>query len=285
MKNKVLLLVFCMCVSLSAKSNMLNQEIEYTGETVTIPVSMEQPNRIVLPTKITSKVFSKEKNLEIAINENQAFVKFSPIIETTKLQMEAEKEAKPQKQEIHYQKSDPTALYLLTEDDVTYSFILVPSQMDAQTIIVNNNKKKKKELSYKENQLPFRNVLDNLTKTIFSGKEPTGYEIEKRNDDIASSSKINIVLTEVFRGAKLDVFKYKLINKSSTGASVEERDLIPLLDKSIYRISIYFDNEVYEIATNGYEEAIIVVASDEDKQWSFLKTSQTVMTENKYLNY
>lgn len=262
--KKIVASIVVFSVVLFAKSP-LNQELDYNGEALTIPVSFEQTNRIVLPSKIVSKVFSKEKNAEIMINGNQAFVKFSPIVETTKIQMEAEKEAKPQKQEIKYMQSSPTELYLLAEDDVTYSFILVPSKIDAQTITVTNKKLKKKELDYKEAQTPFRNNLDDITKKIFSGKTVAGYESEPKHEEIASSSSIDIVLKEVLRGSKLNIFKFELKNKTQKGVEVQERDLIGLTDKSIYRIAIYYDNEVLEIPPHGSAQAIIVVANDEVK--------------------
>lgn len=263
MIKKLSLLLLCFAFSHAQDSNT-NKEIEYKGETLTIPVSFEQTNLIVLPSNIASKVDSKEKNLEVAINGKQAFVKFSPTIETTKLQMDAEKEAKQQKQEIKYQKGVPAELFLLADDGVTYSFILMPSQMDSQTITINNKAQKRKELSFKESQTPFKNNLDSLTKKILSEQTLSGYEVEKRNEQVASSSKIDIELKQIFRGAKLDIFLFSLINKTSIGEEVQERDLIPLLDnKSIYRIVLFYDNDVLEIPPRGTAKALVFVAADE----------------------
>lgn len=179
--------------------------------------------------------------------------------------MEAEKEAKPQKQEIEYTQSNPTELYLLAEDGVTYSFILVPSKLDAQTITVTNKSLKKKELSYKESQTPFKNTLDDITKKIFIGDTIAGYEVAKQNEEVASSDSIDIVLTDIFKGAKLNIYKFQLINKLDKGVEIQERDLIPLVNKSIYRIAIYYDNDVLEIPPKSKASAIIVVANDEVK--------------------
>lgn len=263
MRNAVICIVG-LSMTLFAKGP-LNQEWDYQGVALSVPVSFEQTNRIVLPSKIVSKVFSKEKNLEIVTNGNQAFIKFSPIVETTKIQMEAEKEAKPQKQEIKYVQTGPTELYLLAEDDETYSFILVPSKIDAQTITVTHTTIQKKELDYKETHTPFRNTLDALTQKIFSSKRLVGYESEVRYEEVASSIMIDIMHTQTFKGSKLTVFKFELHNKTNKGIEVQERDLMALTDQPIYRIALYYDNDIMEIPPYAKATAIIVVANDEVK--------------------
>ena len=262
--KRIMVLIVSLSFVLNAKSP-LNQDVDYQGEALSVPVSVEQTNRIVLPSKIVSKVFSKEKNLEILVNGNQAFIKFSPTVETTKIQLESEKEAKPQKQEIKYVQSTPTELYLLAEDDVTYAFILVPSKIDAQTITVTNKKHAKHVLSYKEAQTPFRNTLDDLTKKIFSGKQIAGYEREPKEEELATSLSIDCTLKEVLRGAKLLVYRVELKNKTQKGLEVQERDLIALTDKPIYRIALYYDNEVLEIPPYSTAQALMIVANDEAK--------------------
>lgn len=46
--------------------------------TMNINVSETSVNRLVLPSKIIDIAYSKEKGLEIQINENQAFIKYAP---------------------------------------------------------------------------------------------------------------------------------------------------------------------------------------------------------------
>lgn len=262
--NKVILLLITLAISLTAKEvSTTSQEVEYKGDTITVPVSKEQTNKIILPAKINSKVSPKEKNLEISITGNQAFVKFAPTVEITKSQMDAEKGAKVEKQEIKYTQSTPTDVHFLAEDDITYSFILVPSTMDSQTITVTNKQQKRKELSFKESQTPFINNLNDITKKFFSGKPLAGYEIQERNEEIATSEKINIILTKVVKGAKYDVFKLSLVNKTNQGVELEERNLIGIVDRPTYRIAIFYDNDVYEIPPKGAAEALVIVSSEE----------------------
>lgn len=266
-KRRISILLVIICsISLFAKETTNNQTIEFKSETITIPVSVEQINRIVLPSKITSKVVSKEKNLEVSISGNQAFVKFAPIVEITKIQMEAEKEAKTQKQEIKYKESTATEIYFLADDDTTYSFILVPSKMDAQTITITNAKQKKKELSLKETQTPFMNNMANIVKQTFSGKPLAGYETEDRNEEIATSDNVNIVLVAVHRGVKYDIYKLSLLNKTSKGVALEERNLMGIIDKPTYLVSIFYDNDIYEIPPKGFAQALIIVASEGNKK-------------------
>lgn len=266
--KKILFLMTTIAFLLNAqeiKGNISNQTIDYKGETMTVPVSAEQSNKIVLPSRITDKWYSKEKNLIVDTNGNQAFVKFAPIVETTKLKMDAEKEAKTQKTEIVYQKNTPTELHLMAEDEITYTFILVPTQMDTQTIIVSNPKQKKKELSYKESLTPFKNLLDELTKKILVDETAFGYEVENKDESVASSPAIDIYLKKVYRGSKLDVFKYELKNYSDKGEEIQERDLIPLVNRSIYRIVLYYDNDVLEIPPHGIAQALIFVHGNEEE--------------------
>lgn len=133
---------FTINVFASSTAIINNQEVEYKDQTITIPVSSNQINRIVLPSEISSKIVSDEKNLEIEINGKEAFIKFSPIMETVRGVNPEDGTTQIEDQNIKYVSNQPAEVFFITKNK-TYSFILVPSKMDAQTILVNHKAQQK----------------------------------------------------------------------------------------------------------------------------------------------
>jgi len=243
-------------------SEISNQEIEYNGKTVTVPVSSSQINRIVLPSLIRSKIASDEKNIEIEINGREAFIKFSPIMETIRSINEEDGSSEIEDQSIKYASEQPTEVFFVTKDQ-TYSFIFVPSKMDAQTILVNYRKKEKEDLSFQEKSTPFTTLITNLVKESFSGKEVRGYTNITKNELLASNEKLDVTLTMVREGASFDIYMLKLKNKTASGVKVEERNFMGIIERPTYAISIFYDNELYEMPPFGEAHVAIVVAGEE----------------------
>ncbi|OCR99535.1 hypothetical protein A9K75_06600 [Campylobacter fetus subsp. testudinum] len=241
-----------------------NQIVDYNDKTITLDLSFDQTNRLVLPVDIVSQVASKEKNIEIAIDKNQAFIKFSPMKETVIANTE-DKNPTILKNNSFYNLDMPIEVYFVTESK-TYSFIFVPKEIKAQTILVNDKKKKMEEVFEKENMLPFNTNITNITKHIFTKGEIPGYEkVSLDNKLLAKNDSVSIYAINKHTGYKYDIFELKLVNLTNHGVSVEERNLIGLIDRSTYAVAIYYDNAVYEMAPHGSAKAILVLATDKEQ--------------------
>ncbi|CUU89992.1 TraK protein [Campylobacter hyointestinalis subsp. hyointestinalis] len=241
-----------------------NQIIEYNDKTISLELSFDQTNRLVLPVNILSQVVSKEKNIEIAIDKNQAFIKFSPMKETV-IANTADKNPTVLKNNSFYNLDTPIEVYFVTESK-TYSFIFIPKEIKAQTVLINDKKKKLEEVFEKEKMLPFNTNITNIAKYIFTKGEIPGYEkVHLDNKLLAKNDSVAIYAINKHAGYKYDIFELKLVNLTNHGVSVEERNLIGLIDRSTYAVSIYYDNAVYEMAPHGSAKAILILASDKEK--------------------
>jgi len=258
-KRSFLVLFFSFCIVLNAQE-ISNQEVEYKGQTITLPISSNQINRVVLPSSITSKIVSEEKNIEVEINGKEAFIKFSPIMETIKI-VDGTDTPEIEDQSITYIKNQPTEVFFVTKDQ-TYSFIFVPSQMDAQTILVNHKKKEKEELYFKEKSSPFINVITKLVKEAFTTEELKGYTRFEKDELLASNDQVDVTLKAIHEGANFDIYMLELKNKIASGVRVEERNFLGIVDRPVYAISIFYDNEVYEIPPFDTAQVAIIVTGD-----------------------
>lgn len=242
------------------KSEVKNQLVEYHDQTLSLDLSYNQINRLVLPSNIVSKIVSKENGVEIAIDKNQAFIKFSPIAKITRAG--AQKDAAIIKNNNIYQVDKKVEVYFLTENK-TYSFIFTPKKILSQTILVNDKKSKLESVHEKEKLLPFNTNMANLAKSIFENDNIIGYEkVDLKNQVLASNENINILATKKYLGYRYDVYELSIINKTNKGLSVEERTLIGLINKPTYAISIFYDNDIYEILPHNMVKAIVVVDSE-----------------------
>lgn len=251
---------FAMFAFLNA-SEINNQEVEYSGKTITLPVSAKQINRFVLPASIKSKIASSEKNIEIEINGSEAFVKFSPIMETIHKVNQHDNTSQIEDQKIVYASDGPAEVFFITEKQ-TYSFILVPSKMDAQTILVNHKQQDKKELEYREKSTPFSGLITDLIRDAFTKKELRGYTAITKNELLASNEQVDVILKTIHQGSSFDIYVSSLENKTDKGVKVEERNFLGIINRPVYGISIFYDNEIYEIPPYGNAQVAIVVAGE-----------------------
>lgn len=238
------------------------QRYDYREGALSIPISATQINRFTFPSKITSKVVSNEKQLEVSVHENQAFVKLSPLRVTVKIPASGKEAEKIESQEIKYESQEPIEIFFLTEDQQTYSLILIPSTLDTQTIHIKNSKAKREKLAFKEKQTPLVETLSSMVKHYFSSRELRGYEEHPVSKAIFDSPTLQIEQKRLYKGAKFDVHVWQIFNKTTRGIVLEERALIGLIHAPIYAISLYYDNDVYEIPPLSSAEAMVVVAGE-----------------------
>lgn len=89
-----------------------------------------------------------------------------------------------------------------------------------------------------------------------------GYVDIEKNELLASNNEINVFLKKVRKGAGFDIYMLELQNKTTNGVKVEERNFLGIIDRPTYAISIFYDNELYEMAPFGKAKVSIIVAGD-----------------------
>lgn len=236
--------------------------VEYDGKTQKIEISNSQINRIVLPYKISSKLTSKEKGLDVSVVDTQAFIKFMPILETTKIAENQTNNQKILNKETKYTAINEAEVYFLTNSGETFSFIFQPRAIPAQTIIVRDIRANAVK-SFNEKTTSFQDQISSIVKDVFKTQELKGFKKTKINKIVLDDSRLRIISNFIYESSKYNVYLFDIKNKFKTkGMQIKEIALMPLVKFPIYAISIYYANEIYEIAPNSYAKAIIITAKE-----------------------
>jgi len=162
------------------------------GKTEFVEVSGRDLNAIVFPVDVD--VFTRSDVLDIKVQERRIFVSFKQEGETGQL-AEA-----------------PEQIYLLTEDN-TYSIVLVPRSIPAETVIAKvKGIADKDEVIKWEKEHPYISTMKSLIKTMYTGVPPDGYEIVKAEEskDVSEWEGIARKLDARYVGVTLTGEKYIL---------------------------------------------------------------------------
>lgn len=244
-------------------SNEIEQKtIEYDGKTQKIEISNSQINRIVLPYKISSKLTSKEKGLDVNVVNNQAFIKFMPILETTRLADSKTNSQKILNKETKYAAINEAEVYFLTDNGETFSFIFQPRVIPAQTIIVRDIRANAIK-NFNEKTTAFQDQISLIIQDVFKTQELKGFKKTKINKIVLDDDRLQIISHFMYESSKYNVYLFDIRNKFKTkGMQIKEIALMPLVKFPIYAISVYYANEIYEIPPNSYAKAIIITAKE-----------------------
>ena len=100
-------------------------------------------------------------------------------------------------------------------------------------------------------------VRDNLVKEEISGYVTTNFDVL-----LATNEDVDIYLTKQREGAKFNIYTLKVNNKTDKPLQIEERNFIDLIDRSIFAISIFYDNELYEMPPFSHSTVTIIAKGD-----------------------
>jgi hypothetical protein len=160
--KKILTLTFLTGISAFAL-----EIVKYDGNKAFVKVSNNSVNKIEFPSNITAKSYSAEKGIQIEVNKNELYVKYTPIVEQTQSFDGNNKPLPLSDKKIAYSKAIPAEVFVATETG-SYLLILVPSNMEAETIkILDSTADRKKALEY-ESKEPHADMMISLTKSAFN---------------------------------------------------------------------------------------------------------------------
>lgn len=165
-----------------------------------VQVSSEDLNHIILPEAVDKAYTSTEKPVDVTVEGKHVFVKLLDHI---------------------YHK--PIEVFFV--GDETYSLILVPVHIPAETIIVTNTfADKKKALSW-EREYPYEETIKKLISGMATDKVPDGYSVVEVNQEIKTQNQDRkLFLKKRYAGAELAGEVYFITNMTASTFQVDEKD-------------------------------------------------------------
>lgn len=252
MKNKISLFLLFIGLNLNAMVVIDNPP----SGAININVSNRSVNRLVLPSQILDVSFSKEKGVDIKIVDNQAFIKYQPILKQ-KVKITGRNKEEPVGQpETIYDKAESSEIFFITQAK-TYSIILNPTDMEAETIVINDFSANKEDILKYESDDPFVATMAKISKSIFTNGVPQGYKVKKINKILEKTSKLETKEVNLYSGVLYSVAVLEVRNRTDKALVLNPKNYIKFAKDTPKAISIYYDNEVNHLLP--YSKASIVI--------------------------
>lgn len=230
-----------------------------TSETINVNVSNKSANRIVLPSKILDIAYSKEKGVDIKPNENQAFIKFIPIVKERVKISGKEKTEKTETMgdpEFIYDKAVASEAFFVT-DGKTYALNLIPQDIDAQTIIINDFSKKAEEIVKYETDDDYMTILAKISQSILNGNSPNGYTVKKLDGETYTKETYKFHKTASYEGVLYNAILIEVESTSKQSVVLNPKDFIQYANGTPRAITTYYGNEVNMLLPMN--KAIVVI--------------------------
>lgn len=234
-----------------------------TSEIINVRVSNSSVNRIVLPFKILDISYSKEKGIKIKVVDNQAFIKYVPVIKQ-QVEKAGNQEKKVGEPKVIYNKAKPAEVFFVTEKK-TYAFNLIPRYIKAQTIIVNDYSKNiDKALKY-ETEDDYIKTLSKISKQVLLGKIPQGYDVKSINNEIISYNKdVKIKEISIYKGVLYNAHLFEISNKTDKSKKINPKAFISLVKNPPKAITVFYNNEVNLLLPFGKAYVVVITRGE---QW------------------
>lgn len=216
--KKIILLIFINLISISLANAKSLTIITNNADYKYIKISKSDTSRIKCTTgKIGEIVYSKDKEMNVKKLKDNAFIKLKPVIGRSN--------------GVVISKSINTfnrELYLECNKKM-YSFILVPSEIPAQTIVITDpyKKEKKAKVDIKkatklEEANDFETTLSNLIKKAYKEEVPSGYTLEQVDKVVADFQELTLVHSKIYNGNNYNINVY-IIKAKKDLRNIEEK--------------------------------------------------------------
>ncbi|MEA3373735.1 MAG: type-F conjugative transfer system secretin TraK [Campylobacterota bacterium] len=226
------------------------------GESIKINVSRSSMNRVVFPSKILSKQYSKEKGLMVKTYDNEAFLKYAPMVEQTSTTVGGKTTTMPTSDDVVYYKAKRAEVFFVTESG-TYAIIFVPKKMSPQTIRINDTLVKKKAIIKYETRDPYKASLKKIAQETLAGNVPYGYE-EQKSTERYSSGSLEVFKKRALSGTLYRAQHYRLFNASDKPVSLDERNYIALSKGEPLFLAVFYDKQLKMLSPLDSAELVIV---------------------------
>lgn len=180
-----------------ANSEGAIQVVDGSGEGYKfISVSLKDLSRIHCSSPITNVLYSKEKEVEIKTPNGDSYVKILP--RKTTLESGEEK---------YEYATFPREAYIECGGQ-TYSIVMVPKDIPAQTIILKSQYTDYKKASEFERANTYEKTILDLVKKGYLEEIPDGYDSKLIGKSVGSFKEINLTLTKEYTGGRYIVDEY-----------------------------------------------------------------------------
>lgn len=199
--GKIIFLFFAIASILNA--DVVKDTFEYKNETLRLRISKNSVNRIVLPSEITGKIYSQEKDLNIQVNGNEAYLK---VIPKRKTQLADNKIVES---EITYTDNEVEVFFLT--DKKTYAVIFVPDKIDPRTVYITDSSLAKEDAAkIEKGAAEYVKNIKNIFELSIENKLDNSFDETKKNEMYDK-----FLLISRYDGVNFQVYKFFLKDKNS----------------------------------------------------------------------
>ncbi|MDX9814679.1 MAG: type-F conjugative transfer system secretin TraK [Sulfurimonadaceae bacterium] len=239
------------------------KKIDYSLSLRYVDISKTDLNRIVCKDgRIDAVNYSKDKEIAIEQGKSDAFVRLLPVTTTSNGQV------------INTTVNEFVREVFVECNDKTYSLNLIPKSIPSQTIVLVDStvKADKRVARSYENSTPYEELILGLTKSIYKGIEPDGYETQNLNEPSVEFEELKLTPLRKHIGGEYAVYEYEILPKADI--EIEEKMFLKYIAKNPLAISATKLN----LKANE-SQRLIVVANAEPDVMTYDKTSEIQVTK------
>ena len=167
-----------------------------------VEISLKDVTRVVCFTNITRVIYSKEKGMEIKTVDRNAFIKNLPkeAVDPITGRIAAEYDSRPKE------------VYLVCGDK-TFSLLLIPKDIPANTIYLKSSYVEKEKAFSFEKSNDYENTILKLLKSAYSENVPEGYSVDNIETVFKEYQEIRLVHKRNYTGIMFEIQEYIVIAK------------------------------------------------------------------------
>jgi len=167
-----------------------------------VEISLKDVTRVVCFTNITRVIYSKEKGMEIKTVDRNAFIKNLPkeAVDPMTGRIATEYDSRPKE------------VYLVCGDK-TFSLLLIPKDIPANTIYLKSSYVEKEKAFSFEKSNDYENTILKLLKSAYSENVPEGYSVDNIETVFKEYQEIRLVHKRNYTGIMFEIQEYIVIAK------------------------------------------------------------------------
>ena len=167
-----------------------------------VEISLKDVTRVVCFTNITRAIYSKEKAMEIKTVDRNAFIKNLPkeVVDPATGRTANEYDSRPKE------------VYLVCGDK-TFSLLLIPKDIPANTIYLKSSYVEKEKAVSFEKSNDYENTILKLITSAYLENVPDGYDVDDIDKVLKEYQEIRLVHKRNYTGIMFQIQEYVVIAK------------------------------------------------------------------------
>ncbi len=167
-----------------------------------VEISLKDVTRVVCFTNITRAIYSKEKAMEIKTVDRNAFIKNLPkeVVDPATGRTANEYDSRPKE------------VYLVCGDK-TFSLLLIPKDIPANTIYLKSSYVEKEKAVSFEKSNDYENTILKLISSAYLENVPDGYDVDDIDKVLKEYQEIRLVHKRNYTGIMFQIQEYVVIAK------------------------------------------------------------------------